>query len=450
MSHHYHHCCTFFFIFFSLFIFFPSLSISLKTLTSHQPLTTNQTLISAGDVFELGFFTLPGELWYVGIWYRNIPQRTIVWVANRDNPLTTNPSAAALTISNNCIVLLDQEQALVWSSNQTKVDGQLDDKTLLVELLDNGNLVLREENNDDPEEFLWQSFDFPTDTLLPEMKLGWDLDSGFHGLTSWKHTDDPSSGDYTYKLNFHGFPEFFISNEQKRTYRSGPWNGLRFSGVPEMNPQSQIAFKFVSTDNKIFYSYTLVNKSLHSRLVVNPYGNLERYTWIENIQAWRLFWFAPKDQCDKYRECGPFGICNPNSSPVCKCFRGFRPRNPETWKLRDGSGGCVRETELECLSDKFLHVKNMKLPESGKAVVKREMGIKECEKECLKNCSCVAFSSSDISNGGASGCVMWSGELLDTREYADRGQDLFVRLAASDIGKFTPSIIANSKIEKIN
>lgn len=47
---------------------------------------------------------------------------------------------------------------------------------VVAELLPNGNFVLRDKNN--PDTVLWQSFDHPTDTLLPEMKLGWDKRSG--------------------------------------------------------------------------------------------------------------------------------------------------------------------------------------------------------------------------------------------------------------------------------
>jgi hypothetical protein len=38
--------------------------------------------------------------------------------------------------------------------------------------LDTGNLVVKDGNVDYPEKFMWQSYDYPCDTLLPEMKLG--------------------------------------------------------------------------------------------------------------------------------------------------------------------------------------------------------------------------------------------------------------------------------------
>ncbi|CAK7350768.1 unnamed protein product [Dovyalis caffra] len=158
-----------------------------------------------------------------------------------------------------------------------------------------------------------------------------------------------------------------------------------------------------------------------------------RFAWIPETKQWNPFWYAPKDQCDNYRECGPYGICDSNASPVCKCMRGFHPKNIDAWNLRDGSGGCVRRTALDCLKDKFLHMKNMKLPESTTSFVDRSMSLKDCELLCSRNCSCTAYANANISNGG-SGCVIWTGELFDLRQFLEGGQDLYVRLAASDIG----------------
>ena len=62
-------------------------------------------------------------------------------------------------------------------------------KKPIAQLLDSGNLVVRD---DSIEDYLWQSFDYPTDTALPRMKLGIDLKIGFRGfLRSWKSRNDP-------------------------------------------------------------------------------------------------------------------------------------------------------------------------------------------------------------------------------------------------------------------
>lgn len=151
------------------------------------------------------------------------------------------------------------------------------------------------------------------------------------------------------------------------------------------------------------------------------------------MQVWNKFWYAPKDQCDNYKECGAYGVCDTNASPVCQCIKGFRPRNPQAWNLRDGSDGCVRNTELKCGSDGFLRMQNVTLPETTLVFVNRSMGIVECGELCKKNCSCSGYANVEIVNGG-SGCVMWVGELLDVRKYPSGGQDLYVRLAASDVG----------------
>ncbi|XP_044495490.1 receptor-like serine/threonine-protein kinase SD1-8 [Mangifera indica] len=417
------HCYTIF-VFLTLIIFFPTIATSADSITPTQSLTNGQTLVSEGGVFELGLFSPDNSgKWYVGIWYKNVPDTTYVWVANRDTPLAN--SSGTLKIYNQSIALFDQGGTIVWSSNQTKAVNPA------AQLLDSGNFVLREDNG---SEILWQSFDYPTDTLLPGMKLGWDLEKVFErNLTSWKGKDDPSSGDYTFKVDFNGYPEIFLLNKQKKMYRSGPWNGLRFSGVPEMAPLSNMNFEFVIDQDEVYYSFNVTDKKLLSRLTVDSSGRLQRFTWVEENQEWNPFWYAPKDQCDDYQECGPYGICDANDSPVCNCMKGFQPKNPQAWSLRLGSDGCVRKTELQCLKDKFLHLKNMKSPDTSTSFFDMKMTLKDCEELCSRNCSCTAYANANVSNGG-SGCVIWTGDLLDMRKYAEDGQDLYVRLAASDIG----------------
>ena len=49
-----------------------------------------ETLVSAGGMFEFGFFSPPGSSGnkrYVGIWYHEWDNRTVVQVANRDRPI---------------------------------------------------------------------------------------------------------------------------------------------------------------------------------------------------------------------------------------------------------------------------------------------------------------------------------------------------------------------------
>ncbi|KAK4271411.1 hypothetical protein QN277_020111 [Acacia crassicarpa] len=428
----------------SFFFFSTVLSVSQDTLTATQSLATNQTLLSPKQIFELGFFPSSSSKWFLGIWYKNIEAKTVVWVANGDSPLGNALGILKIGDTGN-LVLLDQMGNSIWSTNQTTSSPS----NPVLQLLDSGNLVLREANQDDPTKYLWQSFDYPTDTLLPGMKLGWDFDTGIERhITSWSSTgEDPSTGDYSFKINYHGLPQVFLFNKQRIVYRSGPWNGERFSGVPEMQPGTDsIKFTFFADAHQVYYTFSIGNQSLFSRLSVTSNGELQRMTWIESTKIWTKFWYAPKDQCDYYKQCGPFGVCDANASPVCVCMRGFRPKNLQAWNLRDGSDGCVRNTKLDCGGDKFWEMKNVKLPDTTSVFVNRSMNIVECGDLCLKDCNCTAYANIEISNGG-SGCVMWSDDLIDIRQYPRGGQTLYVRLAASDVGSANAS--HNTKVAKV-
>ena len=62
------------------------------------------------------------------------------------------------------------------------------------------------------------------------------------------------------------------------------------------------------------------------------------------------------------------------------------------------------------------------------------LSLEECEQECLRNCSCTAYSSTYESEG--IGCLRWHGELVDTRTFSDVGQDLYIRVDAVLLGIF--------------
>nr|ABV21213.1 truncated At4g21370 [Arabidopsis thaliana] len=424
-----HHSYIFFAFLFFVLVLFPDFSISTNTLSATESLTisSNKTIVSPGGVFELGFFKILGDSWYLGIWYKNVSEKTYVWVANRDNPLSD--SIGILKITNSNLVLLNHSDTPVWSTHLTGAVRSL----VVAELLDNGNFVLKDSKTNDSDRFLWQSFDFPTNTLLPQMKLGLDHKRRLNRfLTSWKNSFDPSSGDYTFKLETRGLTELFGLFTILEVYRSGPWDGRRFSGIPEMEQWDDFVYNFTENREEVFYTFRLTDPNLYSRLTINAAGNLERFTWDPTREEWNRFWFMPKDNCDKLGICGSYAYCDTSTSPACNCIRGFQPLSPQEWASGDASGKCLRKTQLSCGGDKFFQLMSMKLPDTTTAIVDKRIGLEECEEKCKNDCNCTAYANMDIRNGGP-GCVIWIGEFQDIRKYASAGQDLYVRLAAADI-----------------
>ncbi|KAJ0684560.1 putative non-specific serine/threonine protein kinase [Helianthus annuus] len=57
------------------------------------------------------------------------------------------------------------------------------------------------------------------------------------------------------------------------------------------------------------------------------------------------------------------------------------------------------------------------------------MTLVEYEKMCKTNCSCTAYTYSNISGTG-SGCLLWFGNLTDIRTFAENGDTLYVRVSA--------------------
>ncbi|KAG5020573.1 hypothetical protein JHK87_016428 [Glycine soja] len=55
---------------------------------------------------------------------------------------------------------------------------------------------------------------------------------------------------------------------------------------------------------------------------------------------------------------------------------------------------------------------DMNVPDTSSSWFNKTMNIEECQKSCLKNCSCKAYASLDIRNGG-SGCLLWFDDRSD-------------------------------------
>nr|KJB13505.1 hypothetical protein B456_002G078800 [Gossypium raimondii] len=420
MDFHFYSACCF-------LIIFSKVSTAIDTLSPSELLTDGMTLVSRTGSFELGFFT-PGssENRYLGIWYKNIPMQTVVWVANRRNPI--NGSTGMLKIESSGKILIQvQNTTVVWSTNSTaRVQNPI------LQLLDSGNLVVKDGKDSNPENYIWQSFDYPSDTLLPEMKIGIDLRTGFHRrLTAWKNWDDPSPSDLTYGIELKGNPEVVLRKGLEKYFRGGLWNGNGFSAAPNYRSNPIFDYDFIWNESEVYYIFFLKNKSVMSRVVLNQtQSERQRYTWSPETQTWKLFSVQPDGNCGKYGLCGPNGNCA-DEFPACQCLTGFRPKLFERWNSSDWSDGCIHSKPLNCQSgDGFIRIGKVKTPDSTNSWINKTINLKECRAKCLRNCSCMAFTNLFVTKGG-SGCVMWFDDLLDIKHQSD-AQDLYIRVSASE------------------
>ncbi|KAM5569329.1 G-type lectin S-receptor-like serine/threonine-protein kinase [Rosa sericea] len=448
----------FFFLLIFIFSFLPSHyhCAEVDGITPSQPLAQGQTLVSPGHIFELGFFSPNNSAnKYVGIWHKDISPRKVVWVANRENSLAATDNLASLTVSSNGnLKLVDGKQKPIWSTNVTSLVSSLNTSSVAAVLLDNGNFVL----NDDLGAELWQSFDHPGDTVLPNMVLRYDKSGEGNFLSSWKAENDPSPGRFLLGLAPQTPSQVFIwinngSNDSHSVpyWRSGPWDKSSFIGVPEMDHRYINGF---SVDDNLKqgtrdFSYSLYDKPV-AYIYISPEG-IVRLTFSKNDGKWYVYWQTPNNPCDIYGACGPFGICKASASPICKCLKGFVPKSSAEWSKGNWTGGCVRQTKLFCErqrnksvssrgkqvdDDGFWKMLKLKIPDSHEFITafNAEETSNDCKLRCLNNCSCLAYAF--VNNIG---CLVWSKDLIDIQQFsASVGVDLYIRLARSELGEGKP------------
>ncbi|KAJ0550477.1 putative protein kinase RLK-Pelle-DLSV family [Helianthus annuus] len=373
----------------------------------------DSTLVSADETYELGFFS-PGSSRnrFLGIWFKNISPQTAVWVANTEAPLTN--VFGELRVSHGGLQLFSGNNMVIWSTNSSGY----------VSL---GILI-------------WQSFDHPGDTLLPGMRIGVDLVTGkSRHLTSWKTEDDPSAGPYVLRVAPNGYPQLFETQNLDSKSRFGPWNGATFKGMPDFGGNS---IQFIFNDTGRYFGYNLVNSPQASRMRLKPDGDIEYLNWINLTQSWNAFSTATNDNCASYSICGPYGVCNIDNTPACSCLDGFEPRNAEDWRRADWSSGCQRIEPLACgnengYGDSFPNITGVKFPDTNVSWYNQSMTLAECEVACKRNCLCMAYANSDITNGG-SGCLLWFSDLVDIR-LDDETQQLYIRMPASELTSRVPA-----------
>ncbi|KAK8479300.1 hypothetical protein V6N12_067096 [Hibiscus sabdariffa] len=383
----------------------PPFCFARDNITVKSRLADGETLVSAANRFELGFFgpsTTSSVKRYVGIWYTSNPQIR-VWVANREKPVSN--TTGVLSFADGTLKLTDDKGNLYWSA----LPGA-ERSIPVAKLSDDGNFILRDERS---RQKLWQSFDYPTDTFLFGMKM----DADFL-LISWSSEEDPSPGNFTFKQDPEG--QLVVMEKSTIHWRSSRLDSNQISKSDEL-PSTVVKFLNFNQSETRFYQ--------DKRMVMSSTGQLQYWELDEDMKSWSLIWWKPNNNCSVYNFCGDFGTCNANSWLPCKCLPGFKPKFLEKWNAGDFSDGCSRNSSSSCGND-VVSLKRMKVEDSDSSYDAKDET--DCREECLEKCQCQAYSFVG-QRVSTTSCLIWSDDLKNLQEDQDGGYDLHVRVALSDI-----------------
>ncbi|KAH7544073.1 hypothetical protein JRO89_XS15G0100400 [Xanthoceras sorbifolium] len=151
--------------------------------------SASASLVSRNGFFNLRFYNLSIDRWYLSIFYKTGGTEKPCWLANRDRPIKNDSGVLLIDEHGNLMIKYTGGDPIVLNSGQTNTN-------VTAILQDNGNFVLREATSSGT--ILWQSFDSPTDSFLPGMKLGINHKTGQKwSLTSWLTASMPTRGAFT-------------------------------------------------------------------------------------------------------------------------------------------------------------------------------------------------------------------------------------------------------------
>lgn len=342
-------------------------------------------LVSPDGTFSCGFLEAGDNAYYFSIWFTATENRTAVWTANLGDPVNGRLSSISFGHDGK-LALADANGTTVWDSKTGGSKG----KQLTVSLLDTGNLVIADAGR--AAAWVWQSFDWPTDTLLPSQPLTKDkkLVAGYYTL----YYDN----DNVLRLLYDGpdISSIYWPNPDRDVFGNGrtKYNSSRVGVLDDTGV-------FLSSDNLRVQASDQGVPGVKRRLTIEQDGNVRIYSLNNNGTtgsaapgAWTVTWAAVQQPCSVHGLCGKNAVCQYQPSFRCSCLPGHVMADP-----RDGRKGCVPTFNVtaancsEVAPERFTFVKVAYTDFYG-----YDLGYNEsvtfgyCRNICLRMCLCTAFS----------------------------------------------------------
>ncbi|CAL5098073.1 unnamed protein product [Urochloa decumbens] len=335
----------------------------------------SEIIQSPDGTFSFGFYNISSTAFTISIWFTNSADRTIAWSANRDRPVHGSGSKIVLN-KHDTLVLTDYDGTVVWQTNTSSKGADH------AELMDSGNLVMRDQGGN----ILWQSFDHPTDTLLPTQPVT---------ATAKLVSTDLSRPSSYYTLRFddryilslaYDGPE--ISNLYWPNPDFSSWLNYRISYNRSRRGVLDNLGQFIASDNTSFVSSDW-GPGIKRRLTLDYDGNLRLYSLNDSSGSWSVSWMAFSQPCEIHGICGWNGVCVYTPAAACFCPPGYVVRDPSDW-----SKGCKPTFNISCRgSDQQMGF--VSLPQTdfwGSDLDYIPMtSLDACRIQCLNSCSCLAF-----------------------------------------------------------
>ncbi|KAK2653228.1 hypothetical protein Ddye_013084 [Dipteronia dyeriana] len=346
----------------------------------------NDLWLSSNGDFALGFFgrsDLPPNQFSVGIRFNSksvsVDKQTVVWVAGADATVGNN-SYFQLTCNGDLVLFDCSKEFTVWSITRSQWN------VTSAVLHDDGNFVLL----NDIKDIVWQSFDTPSNALLPGQKL-----SSLKSLRA--ASTNPLSSYYSLYMNDRG--QLQLKWESSVNY----WNNGSPSGHKNLTAVllSNGTLQLQDQNSKPVWSVFGEDHddSVKFRFLrLDADGNLRLYSWVEASLSWRSVWQAVENQCNVFATCGDRGICILNASGSRDCNCPFKSTSGSTSK-------CLLPYQHECKSGPTLviyeHTSLYGMYPVNHSTF--QSSLEKCKLACLLDAQCTAVT---FRNSGRAQCRM--------------------------------------------